>query len=260
MINQIFYKLSFLRNRRKSICMKNDKIVIYPDDIFLVSYPRSGNTWMRFILANLFYPDKNINFTNIHQYCPEIDKLQDFSKKNELPRLIKTHDCFNPLFPKVIYIVRDGRDAYVSYYHYLGNTLPTKMTFKRFLEEGSMPYGRWSDHVLSWLNVNTPRLVIKYEEMFFDSMNTIRKVMGFINIEVDSKDIQLALEKSNFINMRATEKKHGRGKYQSGPNTFMRKGQIGDWKNYFGKDEKKIFKRKEKLVLVQLQYEKNLNW
>jgi hypothetical protein len=31
-------------------------LLILPDDIFLVSFPKSGNTWARFVLANLIHP------------------------------------------------------------------------------------------------------------------------------------------------------------------------------------------------------------
>jgi len=37
----------------------------YPDDLFLVSYPKSGNTWCRFMLAQIMHPDLKIDFTNI---------------------------------------------------------------------------------------------------------------------------------------------------------------------------------------------------
>ncbi len=32
---------------------------IYADDIFLVSYPKSGNTWLRYIVAYILHPDKD---------------------------------------------------------------------------------------------------------------------------------------------------------------------------------------------------------
>ena len=33
-------------------------LAVYADDTFVVSYPRSGNTWTRFLVANLVYTDK----------------------------------------------------------------------------------------------------------------------------------------------------------------------------------------------------------
>src|SRR6202161_3525192 len=44
---------------------------VYPDDRFLVSYPRSGNTWTRFLIANLVYPQRNVSFLNIEELIPD---------------------------------------------------------------------------------------------------------------------------------------------------------------------------------------------
>ena len=48
---------------------------VFPDDIFLVSYPKSGNTWTRFLIANLVYPEKNPDFSNINQLLPDPEAM-----------------------------------------------------------------------------------------------------------------------------------------------------------------------------------------
>ena len=47
-------------------------IQIRPDDVFIVSYPKSGNTWVRFILANLLAPGERITFRNIDNYVADV--------------------------------------------------------------------------------------------------------------------------------------------------------------------------------------------
>ena len=45
---------------------------VYPDDTLVVSYPRSGNTWTRFLIANLRYPNLEVDFTNIEKLIPDM--------------------------------------------------------------------------------------------------------------------------------------------------------------------------------------------
>ena len=241
---------------------KKEGLKILPDDVFLVSYPRSGNTWLRFVLATVLYKDAEINFTNIHKYSPEVNRFGRDCLGQGMPNFIKSHEHFNPDFPKVVYVVRDGRDVYVSYYHYLKNKLPAGMPFRDFLLWDLKPHGNWADHVGSWLDgVSGQKLLLcKYEEMHLDPVATVRRVCDFSGVDADLESIRIALEKCTYNRMKESEINSGRGKYETGPEVFMRKGQIGDWKNYFADDEKKIFKAKENEALVKLRYEKNATW
>src|SRR5713101_9299626 len=94
-------------------------LLILPDDVFLVSFPKSGNTWTRFLLANLIYPNQPATFANIHRLIPDPagTTKRDFDRMPR-PRIIKSHECFDPRYPRVVYIVRDPRDVAVSQYHY----------------------------------------------------------------------------------------------------------------------------------------------
>jgi Sulfotransferase domain len=92
-------------------------LTVFPDDIFIVSYFRSGSTWSRFLLGNLVQQEEAVTFTNMGRLVPIIYDLPDRVLRR-LPRILKSHECFDPRYPRVIYIVRDPRDVAVSFYFY----------------------------------------------------------------------------------------------------------------------------------------------
>ena len=89
-------------------------LVILPDDVFLVSFPKSGNTWTRFLVANLRFPNDPATFANINQLIPDptATARRDFDRMPR-PRIIKSHECFDPRLPEVINVVHDPRDVVV---------------------------------------------------------------------------------------------------------------------------------------------------
>src|ERR1700689_4108846 len=117
----MIYGIKSIAKRALGIDKANRDIAVYPDDTFLVSYPRSGNTWTRFLVANLIYPGQSVNFTNIEKLFPDAALCSSRAlKRTPRPRMIKTHQYFDPRYPKVIYIVRDPRDVFFFYYSFQG--------------------------------------------------------------------------------------------------------------------------------------------
>lgn len=131
---------------------------VWPDDIFLVSFPKSGNTWTRFLLGNLMNPDKPVGFADIESVVPDIAVFPraDF-RRLQRPRLIKSHDCFDPRYRRVIYIIRDPRDVAVSLYYYakkvknIDDSFSLEAFVKRMLVPGRSYNGTWGEHAGSWL-------------------------------------------------------------------------------------------------------------
>src|SRR5208337_4637736 len=83
---------------------------VFPDDAFLIAYPKSGNTWTRFLVGNLIYSDGPVHFLNIPELIPHIDVMPKlFFRKMQRPRVINCHEAYHPHWKRVIYVVRDPR-------------------------------------------------------------------------------------------------------------------------------------------------------
>jgi len=220
-------------------------LVILPDDIFLVSFPKSGNTWTRFLLANLRYPEQPATFANIDQLIPDPTSTnkRDFDRMQR-PRIIKSHECFDPRYPRVIYIVRDPRDVVVSQYHYhrkirkIENDSPMEKFVTRFLAGETCPHGSWGQNVITWLATSEgdPRfLLLRYEDMVADAARELAKVGAFLNLSVSPGQIAQAVERSSADRMRKLEKTqtdlHGLTKGSRKDLSFVRAAGSGGWRS-----------------------------
>ena len=100
--------------------MKNASI------IWIASYPRSGNTFLRTILWYSFglrsasiYPNDLGGNRALEEYVGHIEhgpKMQMQLQENGA-QLVKTHECATDNNP-AIYVVRDGRAACVSFWKF----------------------------------------------------------------------------------------------------------------------------------------------
>jgi len=88
---------------------------VFPDDIFLVPTPNRATRGLVFWWPNLVYPDKQVDFANINDLTPDPEALtKRHLARMPRPRIIKSHQYFDPCYRRVIYIVRDPRDVLLS--------------------------------------------------------------------------------------------------------------------------------------------------
>lgn len=233
-------------------------------DVFLVSYPRSGNTWVRFLIANLLKPGGvEIDFHNVQEYVPEINRNNDIIEALPSPRVIKSHALYKSAFPKVIYLVRDGRDVYVSYYYYRLKQLEEGITFSEYLRRKDHFPSLWKEHVESWLIWDQPQpnlLLVRYEDLLSKPETELRKMVEFIGVERTDDVISHAVEVSRFDKMREIDQNKGRKYNLTGTKDFVRKGKAGTWQDEFSQEDRAYFKENAGSLLIQLGYENDLDW
>lgn len=224
-------------------------VEVLPGDIFIVSYPKSGNTWTRFLLGNLIYENEPITFANVEDRVPSL-YLYSSRKLKKLPRILKSHDCFDPRYKTVIYIVRDPRDVLVSAYHYalklniLQENQPIEDLLPGLLDgtfrSGNLVdprWGSWHDNVASWLAMRHNRkfLLLRYEDMLENTERELVKVAEFLEIPSTPARLARAVKLSSAEHMRELEKKQSSGwtltKNTRSDIAFVRKARSGGWES-----------------------------
>jgi len=235
-----------IRGTRKALGLHHPgrNLNVFPDDIFILSFPKSGNTWTRFLIANLAYPETPADFSNINRLTPDPESLS----KRELarmprPRIIKSHQYFHPSYGRVIYVVRDPRDVALSQFHFhrkrklIEDDYPLEKFVTRFVAGQTGPYGSWGDNVASWISTRHNRpgfLLLRYEDMLEDAARELAKVAAFLEIPPDAQRIQNAVQRSSAEEMRKLEKSQAH-LWSSTKTTrqdvpFVRSAKAGGWR------------------------------
>lgn len=265
MVGKLSYLVKYLLGRDAA----GRSFAVHPDDTFLVSYPRSGNTWTRFLIANLLYPNRQVSFATIDELIPDAcSQSKAGLKRIPRPRLIKTHEYFDPRYRKVIYIVRDPRDVVLSQYKWFlkcrafQDGYPMEQFVPRFIQGDMSIYGSWGENVGSWVAARYASkgfLMLRYEDLVEDTTRELRRVVSFLGIEAKQADLARAADLSSAARMREMEKTEGeswvgtRGRRTDIP--FVGTACSGSWKTDLPEPCALAIEEAWKPILQQLKYE-----
>ncbi|XP_041535301.1 sulfotransferase 6B1-like [Microtus oregoni] len=227
------------------------------DDIFLVSYPKSGTHWVAEVIENI--PNVGITLTSPIEWgdVSKFEELKMVPKRRVIPThlnyemipgTVKQKQC------KIVYVIRNPKDTAVSLFHYYRDNpnLPSPETWAAFLElflKGDVVYGSWFDHVLSWEKHKNDKnvLFLFYEEMKKDFVKSLNKITDFLGFDVNDSDISKIARNTSFSEMKSNAVKencdpnHTICALTSDRNLVFRKGVVGDWINYFTPKQRSAF-------------------
>ncbi|XP_041648833.1 sulfotransferase 2B1-like [Cheilinus undulatus] len=233
------------------------------DDVVAALYPKSGTIWMQEILPLLLNGGDMTPIQTIPNWdrAPWLAKkrLEQIVDKLASPRALVSHLPYHLMPPslhsskaKVIYVMRNPKDALVSsyFYHQMAGFLPDPGTFDEFITkflEGRVMFGKWTDHVKSWrqTELGDRIMYITYEEMVQDLPAALRRMSDFLGRDLSEETIKKISEHCSFQSM----KQNNMSNFSLVPKVYMdqdkspffRKGVVGDWRNHFNSEQEARF-------------------
>jgi Sulfotransferase domain len=213
------------------------------DDVFIVTYPRSGTTWMQMILYQLTTAG-DVDFPHIAEFCPWFEKSVRSAHGFELrpsPRLFKSHLHYRWIpkgAGKYIYVARDGKDVAVSYDHLYRRYNGYEGTFDEFFErflKGRVGFGSWFQHVRGWWERrNDPNvLFLTYEDLKSNFDATVQRIAGFCGWDLLPEKLERVRLRSSFEFMKQHESRFDPALetlWEEGVQlkAFLRNGRVGE--------------------------------
>jgi hypothetical protein len=193
---------------------------------WLASYPKSGNTWLRFLACNLVFGEVK-SAAALNQLAPDLHELGASFEPPDQPLLMKTHYRYSPQLrfagqtAAAVYILRDPADVMVSNFHYDGRSGSPggdrSKLFARYLDafiaaRGDprwvrMGMGTWEENVRSWIGQQQrfPVLLVRYEELLSEGARVAGQLCQSLGITRTAAAVAAALEHSSFERMQVIE-------------------------------------------------------
>ena len=216
-------------------------------DIFLVTYPRSGTTWISCLAAELLFQISPTNLTEINSMVPDV---HDLPEKSTVPAasqyLIKSHCPLNAVhgFPpfgkyrKVIYVIRDPRDVMLSYHRYaryLSNYSGGLKEFAMDWVAGRIWPCSWQEHINSWL-APFELTVFRYEDFVADPIGQTGILAKVLGVDAEQARIEEIVAAASPDSMREREKN---GKNGIDPKfNFVGPAKVKNWKQLQSGDDR----------------------
>ncbi len=201
--------------------------------IWLASYPRSGNTYFRIVLHEVY----GIESSTFH-----LETDYPLDKDYDKYLVVKTHLLPNQLVPAdpnipAVYLVRDGRDCIISMAHQRITFIDPKADYYELLREGILAaggsyFGGWSNNVRTWLG--RAAMVIKFEDLIRHPVKNVEKLRAVMDLPKPNLS-----KVPDFHDLKTKDFPYGSGLLHGAPaeerkwrrGNFFRRGKAGAWKD-----------------------------
>ncbi len=218
--------------------------------IWIASFPRSGNAFLRIVLKSVYGVGSHTTYQG-EGYSSRWDGEgrcgagAPDEEEPATPAFVKTHELAVAADPApAVYLVRDGRDAYVSYAHFARASEPATYGARPFAEilrllvASKDHFGGWSAHVAAWTQRAAPTAVLRFEDLRAEPATAATRACGELGIELPSPTGAMP----SFDELRAWD-----------PQSF-RRGRTGDWRVEMPGEIEALFWRLHGAAMERLGY------
>src|SRR5262249_36902744 len=134
---------------------------------------------------------------------------------------------------RVVYLLRDGRDAMVSYFHFEKSLHEDNGAFLKFVQKADLWPCKWYEHVERWLaNPYQCQLItIRYEDLLENTARELRRFCEFVGIKATDERLAAVANRATFSKMQKKEIDQGWGDPWAKDKLFVRRGKAGSYKD-----------------------------
>ena len=204
-----------------------------PGDVFVVGFPKSGHTWVQYLLAGVLGLDASrVSDALVNDLIPDVHARLGY-RRYSTPVFFKSHALPAPSYRRVVYLLRDGRDAMVSWFHH-HNALFPPVAFPTLVRRAPHLEARWHEHVEAWTANphGAELLVLRYEEMRREPVRELGRLMAFAGLEVAPEVLAAAVANASFERQKQREAKLGwETKEWPKDRPFVRRGAVGSFRD-----------------------------
>ena len=239
--------------------------------LWLVSYPRSGSTYLRFLLHSYLFCEVTDSM-DVERRLPDLHKMRARREalKTELDMLmfIKTHFLYGSQHPYIehtagfIYVLRNPRDVLLSNSRFSGVTRNQPIDVREFaltfIKAMGIPrwrqtgMGTWIENLSSWCGASAhhPHLFIRYEDLIEAPKQHLRTMLELIDAELDDERLERAVRASSIDSMRRLEddeRRHDKDTLfndQGDGNRFVGEGKVGQSLAHLGEDVESLYRQR----------------
>jgi len=257
------YRTAVMDNRRWS------QFEPRADDIFVCTPAKCGTTWTQTIVGNLLWPDGDLP-APVMALSPWIEAvfmpaeaMFPMLEAQTHRRFMKSHTAADgiPWFDdsKYLFVGRDGRDAFMSLCNHM-ERLKGKDELNAKAREAGIPempevdgdvhafYDGWladDDHFFHIIASYWERrqqsnlLLVHYNDLKADLSGEMRRIAGFLGIDVPEAQWSDVVDRCTFESMRGNADKVGPFEmiFEGGAEGFLFKGTNGRWRDVLTSDE-----------------------
>jgi len=213
---KIFFKKAISDFKQKIIFLKyKNTLPINPlhDDIYIVEFPKSGVTWLSFLLGTINLKTNNlanhVTYYNHHKWVIDVHQVAGFKIQRHFSNtFIKSHSAFNPYYYFTIYLIRNPFDVMVSYYNFAISRYGYTKDFDSFVKDKNMGINAWVEHVKSWHHGkrHVQRIhFIRYEELKDNPERSLQDLYINLGITVSTDILHQSIADCDVSKMQNTE-------------------------------------------------------
>nr|KAG5694384.1 hypothetical protein BaRGS_002238 [Batillaria attramentaria] len=216
------------------------------DDIVIAGFMKAGNHWVQqicrmLVQGNTEYQPNTLTYEML-EYIPP-DKITPPDNPRVLEKKIK-----------LVHLLRNPKDTFVSLYCHLSKMkgdMRYRGTWEHFFSQMldmGFWHGDWFDHVLDWesqlaSHPDIPTFVLHFEDLKRDPIGQVQKLNKFLGLDRSDELCEAIAETCVLKTMREKEEGLLRALniFDNDSPGIYRKGEIGDWKNWFTPAQNKQF-------------------